>query len=282
MDTMGKRLRAAIENRRRIRRSVEYLASHLLLRPDAWPTLAELAAAAALSPYHFIRLYQNATGETPMATARRLKLQAARARLLTQPRASVLDVALSCGYENPQAFTRAFRREFGWVPSARQHHAREGAPAAVSWIVKLPPLAMQALAIERDSPDAGLTFDEVMGSLDLARVPRYQQDMFCVISPDLHLSQACVLDNPGIPMLGLERQRYGDGLHLCISGQPQAAWRRWRDPLVRAAKQDDAPVLLRYLNDPAYRALSDQRIELYVPLRSGPLVADLEHAAFPI
>ena len=279
---MSKRLRAAIANRRRIRRSVEHLESHLLQRPDAWPTVGELAAAAALSPYHFIRLYQIATGETPVATARRLKLQAARTRLLTQPRASVLDVALSCGYENAQAFTRAFRREFGCVPSGRQQHARKAAPAAASWIVKLPPLGMQSLSIERDSRDAGLTFDEVMGSLDVARVPRYQQDMFCVISPDLHLSQACVLDNPGIPLLGLERRRYGDGLHLCISGQPQAAWRRWRDPLVTAAKQDDAPVLLRYLNDPAYRVLSEQRIELYVPLRSTALVVDLEHACFSI
>lgn len=200
--TMSKRLRAAIANRRRIRRSVEHLESHLLQRPDAWPTVGELAAAAALSPYHFIRLYQIATGETPVVTARRLKLQAARTRLLTQPRASVLDVALSCGYENAQAFTRAFRREFGCVPSGRQQHAREAAPAAASWIVKLPPLGMQSLSIERDSRDAGLTFDEVMGSLDVARVPRYQQDMFCVISADLHLSQACVLDNPGIPLLG--------------------------------------------------------------------------------
>lgn len=279
---MSKRLRAAIENRRRIRRSVEYLQSQLLQRPDAWPTLTELADAAALSPYHFIRLYQDATGETPVATARRLKLQAARARLLAHARASVLDVALSCGYENAQAFTRAFRREFGWVPSARQQQARESAPTAASWIVKLPPLAMQSLAIARDSRDAGLTFDEMMGSLDVARVPRYQQDMFCVVSPDLHLSQACVLDNPAIPGLGLERRRYGDGLHLCISGQPQAAWRRWRDPLVAAAKQDDAPVLLRYLNDPAYRVPSEQRIELYVPLRSAALVADLEHAAASI
>jgi AraC-like DNA-binding protein len=279
---MSKRLRAAIENRRRIRRSVEYLQSHLLQRPDAWPTLAELAEAAALSPYHFIRLYQNATGETPVATARRLKLQAARARLLAQAHVSVLDVALSCGYENAQAFTRAFRREFGWVPSARQQHAREGAPMAASWVVKLPPLVMQSLAIARGSRDAGLTFDEVMGSLDLARVPRYQQDMFCVISSELQLAQACVLDSPGIPGLGLQRQRHGDGLYLCISGQPQAAWRRWRDPLVAAARQDDAPVLLRYLNDPAYRVPSEQRIELYVPLRSAAFVADLEHTAFSI
>ncbi|HVE53329.1 MAG TPA: AraC family transcriptional regulator [Ramlibacter sp.] len=276
---MGKRLGTAIDNRRRIRRSVEYLESHLRQRPDAWPTLSELAEAAALSPFHFIRLYQNATGETPVATARRLKLQGARTRLAMEPRASVLDVALSCGYENAQAFARAFRREFGSAPTRRAQHAfDESVPGATSWVTNLPPLPMQALAIGANGTEAALTFDELMGFLDVAAVPRYQQDMFCVISPDLHLVQACVLDSPGIPRMGLDSRRHGDGLHLCISGQPQAVWRRWRDPLVAAAKAPDGPMLLRYLNDPAYRVLAEQRIELYVPLRSASSVADLEHA----
>lgn len=264
---MTQRLATAIEHRRRIRRSVEFLQSQLRAQPQGWPTLGEMAQAACLSPYHFIRLYQHATGETPQATVRRLKLRAAREQLAADARLGVLDVALEHGYDSAQAFARAYRRQFGEVPSARG----DAEAAASAWTVRLPALSLQAMALPATGSDVGETFDEMMGQLDVAGVPRFGQDMLCTISPELRLAQACAVENPWVQRsLGLARQRHDEGWHLCISGQPDAVWRRWRDPAVAAARHEGAPMLMRYLNDPAYRTRQEQRIELYMPLARPP------------
>lgn len=273
---MAQRLATAIEHRRRIRQSVQHLQSRLQADAGAWPSLNELAEAACLSPFHFIRLYQHATGETPQATARRLKLQSARELLANEPRAGVLDVALAHGYESAQAFARAYRREFGIAPSERM--PTPDAPVH-AWVVNLPALPMQALAMSSPAEDAGLTFDELMGHLDVGGVPRHHQDMFGVLSPELTFTHACALDNSLVRhSLRLPTAGHGQGLHLCISGQPEAVWRRRRAPWVAAARHEERPLLLRYLNDPAYRALPEQRIELYVPLRDGAPTVELSRA----
>jgi AraC-like DNA-binding protein len=273
---MTQRLTTAIEHRRRIRQSVQHLQSRLQADPGAWPSLQELAEAACLSPFHFIRLYQHATGETPQATARRLKLQSAREQLAGAPHAGVLDVALAHGYESAQAFSRAYRREFGFTPSERMP---SGDAPVHAWVVSLPVLPMQALAMSSPAADAGLAFDELMGHLDVGGVPRHHQDMFGVLTPELAFSHACALDNSLVRnSLRLPTARHGEGLHLCISGQPDAVWRRRREPLVAAARDGERPLLLRYLNDPAYRALPEQRIELYLPLPPGAPAAELSRA----
>lgn len=250
----------------------------LQARPDAWPTLATLAEAACLSPYHFIRLYQHATGETPQATMRRLKLRSARQMLASQPKRSVMEVALEHGYDSAQAFARAFRQQFGSTPSARRPDAHDDDAAAHAWVVALPALPMQAMGIAAGNRDIAATFDELMGHLDASAVPRHHQDMFCVISPGLQFSQACVMENTRVnSSLRLASQQYGQGAHLCISGSPQAVWRRWREPVLASLRHEEQPMLLRYLNDPAYRTSQEQRIELYVPLAPGAAPAAAGH-----
>ena len=86
---MTLRLATAIERRRRIRRSVEFLQTQLATQPDAWPDVRTLADVACFSPYHYLRLYEHAVGETPQATVRRLKLQAARQALQAGKRYNV-------------------------------------------------------------------------------------------------------------------------------------------------------------------------------------------------
>lgn len=56
-------------------------------------------------------------GETPGTHQRRLRLDRAAWLLLTS-RTTVLDVALTTGFENHETFTRAFRTRFGVTPSA--------------------------------------------------------------------------------------------------------------------------------------------------------------------
>lgn len=88
------------------------------LSPAAGPRAVDVMARdACFSRRQFHRLTLRATGETPGAHQRRLRLDRAAWLLLTSP-ATVLDIALETGFESHETFTRAFRRRFGESPSA--------------------------------------------------------------------------------------------------------------------------------------------------------------------
>ncbi len=78
--------------------------------------VAGLAGKCGLSPFHFSRLFTAATGESVMAYVRRRRLVAAARRLLDEPGLAPAHLALDCGFESQQAFTRAFTRLFGVSP----------------------------------------------------------------------------------------------------------------------------------------------------------------------
>jgi AraC family transcriptional regulator len=90
-----------------------YVASHL----DDDVSLRVLAERAGLSTFYLHRVFASTIRETPKQTALRLRLGRAAVLLLTT-RHSILDIALSCGFQSPEVFTRAFRRRFGMNPSA--------------------------------------------------------------------------------------------------------------------------------------------------------------------
>jgi AraC family transcriptional regulator len=78
-------------------------------------SLENLAQVANLSPYHFIRTFQNVTGVTPHQYVLRMRLRLAAVRLATQA-AKVIDVALESGFRDVSNFNRTFRAEFGVSP----------------------------------------------------------------------------------------------------------------------------------------------------------------------
>ena len=78
-------------------------------------TLEGAADAAALSPFHLIRIFRAAYGETPLAFGAGKRLEAARdALILTED--AIEEIARRAGYESRTAFDRAFRRRFGDTP----------------------------------------------------------------------------------------------------------------------------------------------------------------------
>lgn len=85
------------------------------LNSDSTLTLGELARLAGLSPYHFLRTFEQVAGVTPHQYVRRVRLREAAIRLATEP-AKVLDIALDCGFGDVSNFNRAFRGEFGVSP----------------------------------------------------------------------------------------------------------------------------------------------------------------------
>jgi AraC family transcriptional regulator len=94
------------------RRCCEYLRGHLA--EDV--SLAELAAIANLSTFHFARMFKQTTGLPPHAYQRRLRAERAQELLLATD-LSIGDIAAAVGYETPQAFARMFRAEIGASPS---------------------------------------------------------------------------------------------------------------------------------------------------------------------
>lgn len=96
--------------RRRVR---DYIDAHL-----SQPlTLGELAEVAALSEYHFSRMFRLSFGRAPHAWVAEQRL--ARARLLLRTTSLPLaQIAADCGYANAAHFSHRFRDAHGAAPNA--------------------------------------------------------------------------------------------------------------------------------------------------------------------
>ena len=84
--------------------------------PENAHHLPDLAAKARLSPYHFLRCFEDLTGTTPRQYVLRTRLRRAAMRL-KQERTRIIEIALGCGFEDVSNFNHAFRAEFGKSPS---------------------------------------------------------------------------------------------------------------------------------------------------------------------
>jgi transcriptional regulator GlxA family with amidase domain len=80
-------------------------------------SVEQLADRAAMSPRNFARLFAAETGVTPAKAVERLRVEAARALLDSQP-LQVEDVAFETGFGDPERMRRAFIRAFGQPPQA--------------------------------------------------------------------------------------------------------------------------------------------------------------------
>jgi AraC family transcriptional regulator len=86
-------------------------------------SLAALSRLAGWSPAHLQRTFRAAIGESPKEYVARLRLERAAFRLLVYDD-TVIEIALDCGYDNHETFTRAFRRRFGVAPSEYRRAVR--------------------------------------------------------------------------------------------------------------------------------------------------------------
>ena len=89
--------------------------THIQERLDEALDLEELAGVACFSSFHFHRVFAAMTGETIADHVRRLRLERAATELRSGAK-QVIQVALDAGYEAHEAFTRAFRDQFGVTP----------------------------------------------------------------------------------------------------------------------------------------------------------------------
>lgn len=89
--------------------------------------LDSLADLAALSRFHFSRVYTAMMGEGVLATVRRVRLYRA-SQMLVQGRLPIAQVAADVGYGSLAGFTRAFSEAYGCPPAAFRRRGDLRAP----------------------------------------------------------------------------------------------------------------------------------------------------------
>lgn len=93
------------------RRLAEYIEQHL----EQPLSLGKLAQLAALSEYHFVRMFRASFGLPPHRYVLQRRLLRAR-QLLQHSRLPLGEIALACGFASASHFSNRFRAAFGAAP----------------------------------------------------------------------------------------------------------------------------------------------------------------------
>lgn len=96
----------------RVKKVQDYVEAHL----TDTITLADIAAAAGLSPMHFAAQFRAATGHRPHEFVQLHRVEKAKA-LLSQTAAPMIDIATEVGFRNQSHFATVFKRYAGQTPS---------------------------------------------------------------------------------------------------------------------------------------------------------------------
>jgi AraC family transcriptional regulator len=165
---------------------VDFVDAHL----DDELSLERMANVAAISPFHFHRLFHLWSGETLNEFVRRRRLDVAAGRLRHCPDEKITAVSLNCGFASPEGFARAFRERFGMTPSTWRGRAQDDE----SWLRGMPPVTVAR------EPEMDVLFMRGRGDFALVAPALWDRFMSAVRALGL-VGQPLLfmgLDDPGI------------------------------------------------------------------------------------
>ncbi|SEN54764.1 AraC family transcriptional regulator [Lihuaxuella thermophila] len=131
-----------------LQRAINYIEEHLL--EDI--RIEDISKQANMSVYHFQRVFSILTDISVGEYIRRRRLTLA-AQELSRTNGKIIDIAYKYGYDTPEAFSKAFRRQHGLTPSeARKHMGKLKSYNRLMIQVSLKGVdPMQYKIVERDS-----------------------------------------------------------------------------------------------------------------------------------
>ncbi len=270
----------------RILRVIDYVHANA----DQDLSLDQLADVAAMSRFHWHKVFSAVMGASPAAVIRSVRMHKA-SMLLVRTDLPVPDIAVRVGYDNDRSFARAFKDSYALTPAAFRRrgqvvqgpHSKQGTHQMFDVETKITPnMRLAALAHRGDYAEGSICYQKVATIMStgghwpqtggMAGV--YYDDPENTPVHDLR-SHAGVLWNGGAVPDGLEDVTLDGGSYAVLhfkgpySGLVGAYRYLYGDWLMQSqADLRDAPSFEIYLNDPTNTAPDDLLTDIYMPLMS--------------
>lgn len=101
-----------------LQKAIDYMEEHLL---DEHLTISKISKHANSSAFHFQRIFSILTDISVGEYLRRRRLTLA-AQELVRTNSKIIDLACKYGYDTPEAFSKAFRRQQAFVSKRKLHN----------------------------------------------------------------------------------------------------------------------------------------------------------------
>lgn len=271
---------------KRLMRVLEYIHAN----PAGDLSLDALADVAAMSRFHWHRVFQAMTGETCAKATRRIRLYRAACWLI-ETDDPVAKVAKRCGYPNAQSFSRAFQAAFGMPPvqfrkrgdlTSPYLQIKNGEyPMFPVEVLNAPPRRIAAKSHIGPYPEIGSAFQQLAAIFTARNLWGQAAGMLAIcyddpdtVAPENLRSHAGVIVGADFDMPeGLESVDVPDGKMAVMHYKgPYAGLKAAYDYLYcdwlsgSGAELRDAPSYEIYLNDPMDTKPDDLLTDIYVPL----------------
>lgn len=271
----------------RMRRVLEYIYDNV----DGDLSLDALCDVAAMSRFHWHRVFHGMTGETCAQAVRRMRLHRAACWLVQTDR-SIADIAQATGLGSQQAFTRLFKDAYGTTPSTFRNRGelrpmmlRKSPEDFVMYTVELDTMPAQRLgAIAHKGPylEVGAAFEQVQAIMTARKLWShatgmagvYYDDPNAVAAKDLRSHAGVIVDDAmdmpdvleEVPLTAgrIARLRY-TGPYAGLRAAYDYLYGEW---LPKSSEEPrDAPVIEVYLNSPHDTAPGDLVTDICLPLQ---------------
>ncbi|WP_114287476.1 AraC family transcriptional regulator [Candidatus Halocynthiibacter alkanivorans] len=253
-------------------------------------SLDALADVAALSRFHWHRVFAAITGETCAQAVRRVRLHLGSAKLVHSA-ASVDQIARDVGYSSVQSFSRAFSESYGMAPNQFRQRGdmtspllkvRKGQyPMFPVEINTLEAGVLAGLVHQGSYFEIGSSFEKVAAVVAARNLwpqtrgmaAAYWQDPSAVAESELRSFAGVKWTGEAVPE-GLERHEVAAGRYAVMHYKgPYAGLRAAYDHLfgvwlpASGEAPGDQPCLEVYLNDPRETAPDDLLTDVCVVLK---------------